>query len=76
MVGYCQHGVNTMLNNGTSRPDFNQAPYSAATLAPSPLPDLSDEECLARLAKAIEDQNSEKFEEIAMLIGRLAVTIE
>jgi hypothetical protein len=76
MVGYRQHGVNTMLNNDTSRPDFNQAQYSAATLAPFALHDLSDEECLTRLAQAIEDQNSEKFEEIAMLIGRLAVTIE
>jgi predicted transcriptional regulator len=37
---------------------------------------MSDDECLARLAKAIEDHDSEHLEEVARLIGRLAVTVE
>jgi hypothetical protein len=76
MVGYRQHGVNAMLNNESSRSGFNQADYVVATIAPGALPDLTDEECLMRLAQAIEHQDSEKFEEVAMLIGRLAVAIE
>jgi hypothetical protein len=37
---------------------------------------MSDDECLARLARAVEDHDSDRLEEVARLIGRLAVTIE
>jgi len=37
---------------------------------------MSDDECLLRLAQAIEDRDSEHLNEVARLIGRLAVTIE
>ncbi|WP_271582551.1 hypothetical protein [Bradyrhizobium sp. CCBAU 45389] len=50
-----------------------------AQLAPSILPDvpeLSDDECLARLARAVETPDSARLDEVAALIGRLAVTIE
>ena len=40
------------------------------------VPALSDDECLVRLAQAVEEQDSEHLEEVAKLIGRLAVTIE
>jgi hypothetical protein len=40
------------------------------------IPAMSDDECLARLAEAIEDHDSEHLEEVARLIGRLAVTLE
>jgi hypothetical protein len=40
------------------------------------IPAMSDDECLARLAEAIEDHDSEHLEEVARLIGRLAVTVE
>lgn len=40
------------------------------------IPALSDDECLARLARALEDHDSSHLDEIARLIGRLAVTIE
>jgi hypothetical protein len=37
---------------------------------------MSDDECLSRLARAIETRDSEHLDEVARLIGRLAVTIE
>ena len=45
-------------------------------IGPGGIPALSDDECLARLAEAIERHDSERLEEVARLIGRLAVTIE
>jgi hypothetical protein len=46
------------------------------SIAPVDIPSLSDDECLARLARAVEVQDSGRLEEVAQLIGRLAVTIE
>jgi hypothetical protein len=46
------------------------------SIVPRDIPSLSDDECLARLAQAIADPDSEKLDEVAWLIGRLAVTIE
>jgi hypothetical protein len=46
------------------------------SVAPSDVPALSDDECLVRLAQAVEEQDSEHLDEVARLIGRLAVTIE
>ena len=40
------------------------------------IPAMSDDECLVRLAQAVRDHDSERLEEVARLIGRLAVTIE
>jgi hypothetical protein len=37
---------------------------------------MSDDECLIRLAQAVENHDSDHLEELARLIGRLAVTIE
>jgi hypothetical protein len=37
---------------------------------------LSDDECLPQLARAVAAHDSEHLEEVARLIGRLAVTIE
>lgn len=36
----------------------------------------SDDECLERLARAIAAHDLDRLEEVAQLIGRLAVTIE
>jgi hypothetical protein len=58
------------------------APLAPADLTPAPsvvpteLSDLSDDECLTRLARAIAMHDSEHLDEVARLIGRLAVTIE
>jgi hypothetical protein len=46
------------------------------SIVPSEIPTMSDDECLARLAQAVEDRDSVKLDEVARLIGRLAVTIE
>jgi hypothetical protein len=40
------------------------------------LPVVSDDECIALLAKAVEDHDPEALDEVAWLIGRLAVPIE
>jgi len=46
------------------------------SIVPSDIPNLSDEECLLRLASAVQEHDSEHLDEVAQLIGRLAVTIE
>jgi len=49
---------------------------SSPSIAPLNIPALSDDECLARLADAIAARDASQLEEVARLIGRLAVTIE
>jgi hypothetical protein len=46
------------------------------SIVPSDIPAMSDDECLMRLAQAVRDQDSGHLDEVARLIGRLAVTIE
>jgi hypothetical protein len=46
------------------------------SIVPSDVPAMSDDECLARLARAVADHDSGQLDEVARLIGRLAVTIE
>ena len=45
-------------------------------LMPGDIPALSDDECLLRLAQAVEKHDTEHLDEVARLIARLAVTIE
>jgi len=56
------------------------AKLDCASLAPSinwrSMPLVSDDECLTRLAKAVENHDPESLDEVAWLIGRLAVPIE
>lgn len=40
------------------------------------LPYISDDECVVRLAEAVESHDSDHLDEVALLIGRLAVPIE
>jgi len=49
---------------------------SAPSIAPDDIPALSDDECLARLALAVETHDSARLEAVARLICRLAVRIE
>jgi hypothetical protein len=49
---------------------------AAPSIIPSDIPAMSDDECVARLAQAIEDHDTEQLDEVARLIGRLAVPIE
>jgi hypothetical protein len=46
------------------------------SIVPSDIPAMSDEECLMRLARAVEAHEPGQLDEVALLIGRLAVTIE
>ena len=46
------------------------------SIVPSEIPAMSDDECLTRLAQAVENYDSEQLDEVARLIGRLVVTIE
>lgn len=48
----------------------------APSILPADVPELSDDECLACLARAVETPDSVRLDEVAALIGRLAVTIE
>jgi hypothetical protein len=48
----------------------------APSILPADIPELSDDECLARLARAVETPDSVRLDEVAALIGRLAVAIE
>ncbi|QQO11771.1 hypothetical protein JJB99_19870 [Bradyrhizobium diazoefficiens] len=50
--------------------------HMAPSMMPADVPELSDDECLARLARAVETPDSARLDEVAALIGRLAVTIE
>jgi hypothetical protein len=60
-------------------PDVIQAvrPRRAFSVVPPESPALlSDDECLERLARAITAHDPSRLDEVAQLIGRLAVTIE
>jgi hypothetical protein len=46
------------------------------SVVPDDAPAMSDDECLVRLAKVVEEHDSEHLDEVARLIARLAVTIE
>ena len=46
------------------------------SIVPNDIPAMSDDECLFRLAQAVARPDSGRLEEVARLIGRLAVTIE
>jgi hypothetical protein len=58
-------------------PAVATAPIHAGPLiVPGDIPDMSDDECLLRLAKAIEALDAGHLDEVARLIARLAVPIE
>lgn len=46
------------------------------SIVPSDVLSMSDDECLARLARAVDDHDAGQLDEVARLIGRLAVPIE
>ncbi len=58
-------------------PNIQTIPMRAA---PSTIPDtpemMSDDECLVRLAQVVAEHDSDHLDEVARLIGRLAVPIE
>lgn len=48
----------------------------APPLIPTEVAVLSDEQCIRRLADAVDAHDSEHLNELAQLLGRLAVVIE
>jgi hypothetical protein len=50
--------------------------HAIPSIVPGDVPSMSDDECLIRLARAVEDHDAERLDEVARLIGRLAVAIE
>jgi len=50
--------------------------HAVPSIVPSDIPAISDDECLLRLAQAVEAHDTEHLDEVARLIARLAVTIE
>ena len=46
------------------------------SIVPTDVPSMSDDECLVRLAAAVANHNDVELDEVARLIGRLAVAIE
>ena len=53
-----------------------QADPAIPPIVPAKVPPMSDDECLARLARAVKDHDASRLDEVARLIGRLAVPIE
>jgi len=49
---------------------------SVPSIVPNDIFSLSDDECVVRLARAVERRDLSHLDEVAQLIGRLAVTIE
>jgi hypothetical protein len=45
------------------------------SIVPRDISSMSDDECPARLAQVVEHHDSRRLEEVASLIGRLAVII-
>lgn len=53
---------------------FHRLPASAGD--ERAVPTMNDDECLSRLAYAIAEHDDRRLDEVAQLIGRLAVPIE
>lgn len=49
---------------------------SAPSIVPAEISALSDDECVERLARVVATADEARLDEVALLIGRLAVTIE
>jgi predicted transcriptional regulator len=57
-------------------PDIQTDRRRTAPSARTDVSPISDDECLIRLARAVEQHDAVSLEEAARMIGRLAVTIE
>ncbi len=60
------------MRHATQADPVNPVPPAALVDVPA----LTDDECLVRLALAIEQHDSRRLDEVARLIGRLAAIIE
>jgi hypothetical protein len=64
------------IGGGDSMSDIQTELVRVPSIVPSHIPAMSDDECLIQLAQAVEAHDSARLDEVARLIGRLAVTIE
>jgi hypothetical protein len=55
---------------------FFRSPALAPSADEQATPAVSDDECLSRLAQAVAEHDDRRLNEVAQLIGRLAVPIE
>jgi hypothetical protein len=55
---------------------FLRSPVLAPSADERIAPVVSDDECLLRLARAVAEHDDRRLNEVAQLIGRLAVPIE
>jgi len=53
-----------------------QTDRAIPSIVPSDVPAMSDDECLVRLARALEQHDADQLDEVARLIARLVVPIE
>ncbi len=56
--------------------NFSRSPALVPSSAERTAPPVSDDECLSRLANAVAEHDDRRLNEVAQLIGRLAVPIE
>lgn len=54
----------------------NESPTLAPTIDDQVTHIISDDECVSRLARAVAEHDDHRLQEVALLIGRLAVPIE
>ena len=54
----------------------DRADHAIPSVVPHDVPWMSDDECLARLERAVKNHDAGQLDEVARLIGRLAVPIE
>jgi hypothetical protein len=63
-------------NSGGDSMPIIRSDRAIPAIVPNDVPSMSDDECLLRLAQAVEDHDAGQLDEVAWLIGRLAVPIE
>ena len=83
LIAKSTHSTLSLYDAGFAKPRGDAMPNvqtklieATPSIVPSDIPAMSDDECLVRLARAVEAHDSEHLDEVARLIGRLAVTIE
>lgn len=54
----------------------SSSPNLAPTIDEQAMHVITDDECVVRLAHAVEEHDDRRLSEVALLIGRLAVPIE
>ena len=54
----------------------NASPNLAPSIDDQVMHIITDDECVSRLARAVAEHDDHRLQEVALLIGRLAVPIE